>query len=81
MNFLNRLKEACDVLSSYMKDPILAFLTARLVEDRLGMPYRVYRSRQENLLEDGFILGPDSRKVLRVYLLPTLDAFRIGNCL
>jgi hypothetical protein len=61
-----------------MKDPILALFTARLVESRLGMPYRVHRSRKEKSYEDGFMLGPESRKVLKVYLLPTLDAFRTG---
>jgi RAVE protein 1 C terminal len=71
------LKEASDVIHSYMHDPLLALFTCRVVEWRLGISNRVKQriassTSGEASEEDGFLLGPQSRRLLTMFIVPSL---------
>jgi hypothetical protein len=79
-----RLKEACDVIGIYIEDPVLAFLSSRIVEFRMGISARI-RSNQTvgatdvSYCDDGYILGTESRRVLSFTVLPKLCEDISGN--
>ena len=92
------LKEACNVINSYMNDPMLALFVARVVESRLGIAFRISALRElalrydgdgtiertgdfegikveKGIIQDGYVLGPESRRVAIKYMMPALKNF------